>query len=96
MIEVVWDIEDVRRSLRFIAEQGTGAGGTTARAVAQVFSRTEDAEAKRLCLLGLKTIGNKTAGREMLAIYHGRGVDEQWRALIAEYLKLPEQAGAQR
>lgn len=93
MVEVVWDIEDVRRSLRFIAAHGTDAGGKTARAVAQVFSRTEDAEAKRLCLLGLKMIGNKTARTQMLGIYHGEGVDDHWRALIAEYLKLPEHAG---
>ncbi len=89
MIEVVWEMEAVRRSLRFIAENGAGAGGRTARVVAEVFSRTEDAEAKQLCLLGLNVIGTKTAREKLLGIYHGEGVDERWRALIAEYLKLP-------
>jgi hypothetical protein len=87
--EVVWDIEEVRRSLRFVAEHGEAADAKTARAVAEVFSHTEDGEAKRLCLAGLKTIGNKVARAELLRIYQVAGVGDEWRALIAEYLKLP-------
>jgi hypothetical protein len=89
LVEVVRDIEDVRSSLRFVAENGAGAGGRTARAVAEVFSRTDDEEAKRLCLLGLKVIGSKAARAELLRMYHGEGVDDRWQALIAEYLSSP-------
>jgi hypothetical protein len=89
VVEVVFDIEEVRRSLRFVAEHGEAAGAKTARAVAEVFSHTEDGEAKRLCLSGLKLIGNKVARAELLRIYQDEGLGDEWRTLIAEYLKLP-------
>lgn len=95
VIEVVWDIEEVRRSLRFVAEHSGAADAKTARAVAEVFSHTEDGEAKLLCLSGLKLIDNKVARAELLRIYQGVGVGDEWRALIAEYLKLPGSEAAQ-
>jgi hypothetical protein len=93
VVEVVWDIEEVRQSLRFVTEHGGAADAKTARAVAEVFSHTEDGEARLLCLSGLKMIGNKVARAELLRIYQGVGVGEEWRALIAQYLELPGDAG---
>ena len=95
VVEVVWDIEEVRRSLRFVAEHGEAADAKTARAVAEVFSHTEDGEAKLLCLSGLKMMGNKVARAELLRIHQGVGVGDEWRALIAEHLKLPGSEAAQ-
>lgn len=87
VIEVVWKIEEVRDSLRFISEHGAEAGGKTARAVAQIFAQTEDEETRGLCLKGLYRINNETAKKEMLALYRDDTVAANWRVMIAELLR---------
>lgn len=87
VIEVVWNMDEVRRSLQFISEHGQQASSKTAKAVAQIFQRTEDAEARRLCLAGLYRINNETAKKEMLALYRNDQVAGTWRLLIAEHLR---------
>src|SRR5205085_5874669 len=67
-IEVTWNIEDVRRSLRFIAEQASAADDKIAFIAAQVFARTEDEETRSLCLSSLYRINNETAKKELLNI----------------------------
>src|ERR1051326_4085737 len=47
--EVAWDIATVKQSLQFLLADGSGASGSAAKAVAALFERTEDAEAKQLC-----------------------------------------------
>ena len=87
VIEVVWPIEDVRRSLQFVADQGAQADGKTAKAVATVFRSTNDEEARRLCLAGLYRINNLSAKKEMLALYQDEKVSTLWRLVIAEHLR---------
>ncbi|HEX7176036.1 MAG TPA: hypothetical protein VF240_12315 [Pyrinomonadaceae bacterium] len=88
LVEVAWDIEDVRRSLRFIAEQGARADAKTAAAAARIFARTEDDETRRLCLNSLYRINNETAKNELLRIYQSPAVDQQLRLLSADYLRM--------
>jgi hypothetical protein len=87
-VEVVWNIEDVRRSLRYIVENGSAANGKIASAAARIFTRTEDEEARSLCLNGLYRINNETAKKELLRIYRDQKLEARWRTQSAEYLRL--------
>ncbi|HEX5705916.1 MAG TPA: hypothetical protein VFX96_01370 [Pyrinomonadaceae bacterium] len=88
VVEVVWNIEDVRRSLRFVAENGSKADAKTSRAAARIFERTEDEETRRLCLHSLYRINNETAKNELLRIHQTPGLDAALRTLSAEYLAM--------
>ena len=85
-VEVVWRIEDVRRSLSYIADHGAKADGETARAVARIFNGTEDEIARALSLRCLYRINNETAKNELLKIYRNGQTEERWRILTAQYL----------
>ena len=97
-IEVVWSMEKVFPSLRFIAENGSDKDNEAAKAVGSIFGRTEDTLARDLCLSALKKIGNKVAKREMLRIYNDTTVPAEWRTMCAAYLGMSSpqssQAGA--
>ena len=93
-IEVVWSMEKVFPSLRFIAENGSDKDNDAARAVGSIFDRTEDTLARDLCLSALKRIGSKVAKREMLRIYNDSTVPSEWRSICAEYLGMPSLQGA--
>ena len=87
-VEVVLDVEEVRRSLRFLAENGARAGAKTAAAVARLFSRTDDEEARRLCLAALYRIDNERAKRELLSVARDPGVEARWREVSFCLLRL--------
>ena len=84
--EVAWDIGTVKQSLQFLIADGAGADGSAAKAAAALFARTEDAEAKQLCLDALAKINNRTARAELLRIYE-RESQAELRAQIAERLR---------
>ena len=86
-IEVVWDMNTVRRSLQFLADQGAGANGSAARAASAIFQRTNDEEARRLCLDALYKINDKTAKNELLWLYRDQEAGSEWRLAIAERLR---------
>jgi len=86
-VEVVYDIEQVRRSLRFVAASGERAGSATARAAALIFTQTEDAETRRLCLESLYRIDSETAKRELLAIFRRPDLDAALRSATEQYLR---------
>jgi len=87
-IEVVQNIEDVRRSLRFVAEHGAAADKKTALATARIFANTQDVETRRLCINGLYRINNETAKKELLHLYQDGQIETVWRTLSAEYLRM--------
>lgn len=92
-VEVSWDIEVVRRSLRFVADGGDEAGSKTAAAVARVFAQTEDEEARRLCLAALYRINNERAKRELLLIWRAPQFDARWRELSVSLLRRAAREG---
>jgi hypothetical protein len=94
LIEVVWDLEKIYPSLRFIAENGSEKDNDAAKAVGSIFARTENTLARGLCLSALKRIGSKVAKREMLRIYEDSTVSSEWRAICAEYLGMPTLQGS--
>ena len=87
LVEVAGNIEDVRRSLRFVAEHGSKADAKTSAAAAKIFARTEDEETRRLALSCLYRINNETAKNELLRIYLSPEVSQDYRALSADYLR---------
>jgi hypothetical protein len=87
VVEVVWNIEDVRRSLRYVASSDTRGDAGAARAAARIFAQTADAEARRLSLECLYRINNEAAKTALLRIYQTPGVEPELRVLTAEYLR---------
>ncbi|HXG68309.1 MAG TPA: hypothetical protein VNO70_24660 [Blastocatellia bacterium] len=87
-IEVVWNVDEVRRSLQFIADHAAEVDGDTAQLAARVFAATEDDAARRLALDCLYRINSKRAKRELVKVYMDERLEARWRELSAEYLRL--------
>lgn len=86
VVEVSSNMADVNRSLRYIAANGASAGSNAVRVVREVFGRTEDYEAKTLCLRSLQTIGNESAKKELQRIQTDERIAIEWRRLAGDYL----------
>jgi hypothetical protein len=86
-IDISWNLEDVRKSVRFIAEHGSEAGGSAAVATAKIFARTRDDETRRACLDSLSRIHSPKAKNELLRISQNTDVDKALRDLASEYLR---------
>jgi hypothetical protein len=80
-------LNDVLRSLHFIAEHGTEAGAAAASATAKIFARTKDDETRRACLDSLSRINNSKAKNELLRISKNPVVDQTLRDIAADYLR---------
>jgi hypothetical protein len=87
VVEVVWNIEDVRRSLRYVAASDTRGDAGAARAASKIFAQTDDGETRRLSLECLYRINNEAAKTALLRIYQSPGVEPELRQLTAEYLR---------
>jgi hypothetical protein len=87
VVEVVWNVEDVRRSLRYVADAGARASVAAARAAAKIFAQTEDAETRRLCLDCLFRINDEAAKSALLEIYRSPALDPELRETTAQYLR---------
>jgi hypothetical protein len=77
----------VKRSLQFLAKSGAGADGSAVRAATLIFQRTNDGEARNLCLDVLYRINSKTARKALLRLYHEEQPNSDWRTAIAERLR---------
>jgi hypothetical protein len=86
-IDITWNLDDVRRSLQFIAEHGSEAGSNAAAATAKIFARTKDDETRRACLDSLSRIHSSKAKNELLRISQNNDVDKTLRDLASEYLR---------
>ena len=86
-VDITWNLDDVRKSLRFIAEHGSEAGGNAASATAKIFARTKDDETRRACLDSLSRIHSSKAKGELLRISQNNDVDKALRDLASEYLR---------
>jgi hypothetical protein len=86
-VDITWNLEDVRRSLRFIAEHGSEAGGNAASATANIFARTKDDETRRVCLDSLSRIHGQKANKELILISQNTDLDKTLRDLASEYLR---------
>src|SRR5688572_10838398 len=85
-IEVLWNLEDVRRSLRFIAAHGSRADSKATSATAKIFARTEDDLTRRLCLDSLSRIVNPKARQELIRISQNKDLAQSWKDMATAYL----------
>ena len=86
-VEITSNMNDVLRSLHFIAQHGSEAGAGAAAATAKIFARTRDAETRRACLDSLSRIGNSKAKNELLRISQNPAVEQTFREIAADYLR---------
>src|SRR5215212_953672 len=86
-VDITWNLEDVRRSLRFIADHGSEAGSNAAAVTARVFARTKDDETRRACIDSLSRINSSKAKDELLRISQNNDVAKGVRDLASEYLR---------
>ena len=86
-VDITWNLEDVRRSLHFIAAHGSEAGANAAAVTAKIFARTKDDETRRACLDSLSRIHGAKAKHELLRISQNNEVDKTLRDLANEYLR---------
>ena len=91
MIEVSFDIAEVNRSLRYLAQNGTLADTGTVQVLKQAFNKTEVFEAKVLCLRGLGTIATLPAKKALQRIKDDEEVAGEWRELAADQLRIASQ-----
>lgn len=84
--EVAWQLDEIRTSIQFIAENGPEAGSKAATAVAQIFAKSKDNEIRRTCLYSLSRINNDKARWELLRISQNRDLEQTWRDLGFAYL----------
>jgi len=86
-VDITWNLEDVRKSLHFIAEHGSEAGANTAAVTAKIFARTRDDGIRRACLDSLSRIPSAKAKNELLRISQNNEIDKALRDLASEYLR---------
>ena len=86
-IDITWNLDDVRHSIRFIAAHCSEAGSTAAIATAKIFARTQDDETRRACLDSLSRIRSPKARNELMRISQNNDVDKGLRDLATEYLR---------
>jgi hypothetical protein len=86
-VDITWNLEDVRRSLRFIADHGSEAGGNAAAVTAKIFARTKDDQTRRACLDSLSRINSSKARNELLRISQNNDIDKTLRDLASDYLR---------
>lgn len=86
-IEVAWKLDEIRRSLHFIADHGDEAGSRAVLATAKIFSRTRDDEIRRACLESLSRINNTKARNELLRISQNQDLDQMWRDIATANLR---------
>ena len=88
-VEVAWNLDEVKRSLQFLAQHAAAADSGAATAAARIFTRTEDDETRRACLYSLSMMNTRKARDELLRLSEDRRVDPGWKELIASYLSKP-------
>jgi hypothetical protein len=86
-IDVSWNLDDIRRSLHFVADHGDEAGSNAVTATAKIFERTRDDEVRRACLESLSRISRTKARTELLKISQNEGLDQMWRDLATTSLR---------
>src|ERR1044072_4250656 len=65
-IDITGNLEEVRRSLHFIAEHVSEAGSNTAAVTATIFARTKDIQTRRACLDSLARIHKPKANNDLI------------------------------
>lgn len=85
-VEVAWNLEEVKRSLQFLAEHGTEADSAAATAAAKIFQLTQDSDTRRACLDSLSRMNTRRARNELLRLSEDKRLDPAWKEILVSYL----------
>ncbi|MFN2510537.1 MAG: hypothetical protein ABR568_03725 [Pyrinomonadaceae bacterium] len=88
-IEIAWNLDEVKRSLQFLAEHAAEADSGAATAAAKVFMLTEDSDTRRACLDTLSRMNTRRAKNELLRLSEEKRLDPVWKATVVSYLNRP-------
>jgi len=86
--EVNWDIEGIRRSLLYLAENRGTTRNQVIQLTARLFALTRSESMRELCLETLRRTGSQKARQELLRIARDPTLESRWRQRSAEYLGL--------
>jgi hypothetical protein len=86
-IDVGWNLDDVKRSLSFLAEHGSEASNKAVEAAGKIFSRTKNDGIRRACLDSLSRITNPKARNEIIRISQSKETDATWKEIAETYLR---------
>jgi hypothetical protein len=90
-IEVGWDLDEVKRSLNFLAEHGSQASGRAIQAAGKIFGRTNNDGIRRACLDSLSRISTPKARNEIIRISQNKETDATWKEIAETYLRQPNE-----
>ncbi|HEV2826879.1 MAG TPA: hypothetical protein VGW76_04695 [Pyrinomonadaceae bacterium] len=91
-VDVVWDLEEIKRSLRYIADHGSNAASPSAIVAAKIFVRTQDNDTRRSCLETLSHMNTPKAKSELLRLSQIKDLDQAGRDLVVLFLTTPRQS----
>ena len=94
-VDVVWNLDEVKRSLKYIADNGNQASSKTAAVAANIFQKTQDSETRQFCLETLSRISNPKAKSELIRLSQLKSLDESSRQQVAAFLKNPRSGETQ-
>jgi len=81
-VEVTWNLENVRSSLRVLAAQGVRPD-----LIAQLFRHTGDDDLRMECLNALRGMSSLASSAELTRLAADPGVTPSWRGTIADLLR---------
>jgi len=96
VVDVTSNMDDVRRSLRYLMEHGAVTDESITRVAARLFAQTVDPGTRELALACLARMETPSAHRTLLAISRDAKETEAWRAAARRHLDLPEVADLAR
>ena len=85
--EIDANVNELMRSLTFVAQNGGLASEKTAVAIGKIFTASEEDDIRNACLAGLFKIDNKGAKEVLTAINNNQRFEPRWREAASEYLK---------
>lgn len=85
-VEIAWDLDEVKRSLRFLADHAEEADSSAASAAAKIFMLTEDSDTRRVCLDSLSRMNTQRAKTELQRLSEDKRLDPAWRATVISYM----------
>jgi hypothetical protein len=85
-IEIAWSLDEVKRSLQYLADHADEADSSAATAAARIFTLTEDSETRRVCLDSLSRMNTSRAKIELVRLSQDRRLDSGWKDVVISYL----------
>jgi hypothetical protein len=85
-VEIAWDLDEVKQSLRFLADHAEEADSSAASAAAKLFMLTEDSDTRRVCLDSLSRMNTRRAKTELQRLSEDKRLDPAWRATVISYM----------